>query len=200
MLSLTHPHKTPLHSVPASYKLLFLCVAATAMFAISTAPVAISVLLVVMAAYLMLGWDVAKRGASASRGLWPFVAVIAIWHAHSGDYEQGIVITARLLAAVSLSNLVTMTTRLQDMIDCLSTVARPLRHVGISPKSIAIAIAFVVRFIPEFLDRAERLSLAYRARSGRRASWRIILPLVFSALDDAEAVANALRARGGIER
>ena len=42
------------------------------------------------------------------------------------------------------------------------------------------------------------LSLAWRARSRRRAGWRVIVPFMVLALDDADHVAEALRARGGI--
>ena len=47
------------------------------------------------------------------------------------------------------------------------------------------------------LLRWEALSVAFRARSDRRPGWRIAAPAVLAALDDAERVAEALRARGG---
>ena len=43
------------------------------------------------------------------------------------------------------------------------------------------------------------LSEAWRARSPRRTGWQIVMPLAALAIDDAEHVAEALRARGGVE-
>ncbi|PJE28084.1 ABC transporter permease, partial [Pseudooceanicola lipolyticus] len=43
------------------------------------------------------------------------------------------------------------------------------------------------------------LAESWRARSPRRPGLRTILPLAALAIDDAEHVAEALRARGGLE-
>jgi biotin transport system permease protein len=48
------------------------------------------------------------------------------------------------------------------------------------------------------LQRMAALNDAWRARSARRAGWRLAFPATLAALDDAERVAEALRARGGV--
>ena len=65
------------------------------------------------------------------------------------------------------------------------------------PNALALAIALVVRFIPALTQRLSDISDAFRARSPKRPGWRILVPAVLSALDDADRVADALRARGG---
>ena len=56
----------------------------------------------------------------------------------------------------------------------------------------------LVATVPEVLtDKAQMLMESWRARSRRRVGWRIILPFATLAIDDAERVAEALRARGG---
>jgi biotin transport system permease protein len=60
-----------------------------------------------------------------------------------------------------------------------------------------LAVALVIRFIPVMQDRTEQISQSWRARSARRAGWRVLMPATLAALDDAEHVAEALRARGG---
>ena len=47
------------------------------------------------------------------------------------------------------------------------------------------------------LHRMDILRESWRARSPRRPGWRILLPATLAALDDADHVAEALRARGG---
>jgi biotin transport system permease protein len=199
MLSLTFPRQTLLHKIPAWSKLMALCLATSALFLINAPVLGTMVSVLVVSAYAVLGHDFFKRGIGLIWGLWPFIAILVIWHVVRNDYPHGIIIVTRLISAVGLANLVTMTTRLDDMIDCLVYVCRPIAIFGISPKSVGIAIALVIRFIPILIDRAQQLSLAYRARSGKPASWRIIFPLVFTVLDDAERVSIALRARGGVQ-
>ena len=74
----------------------------------------------------------------------------------------------------------------------------PLRALGLSTRPLEIAIALVIRMTPVLLTKGRALSDAWRARSPRRANWRIILPFTLLALDDADHISDALRARGGL--
>ena len=130
--------------------------------------------------------------------LWPFVLIIGLYHGITNDIEAGGKIILRMLIAVALANLVTMTTLLNDMIDVLMRLLRPLNLSGISTKPVALAIALFIRFIPTLIERGITMHAALRARSTRKSGWRIVVPLTLSVLNDAEHVANALRARGGV--
>ena len=57
----------------------------------------------------------------------------------------------------------------------------------------------VIRFTPVLAQKGAALAMAWRARSRKRAGWRVIMPFMVLALDDADHVAEALRARGGFE-
>jgi biotin transport system permease protein len=142
-----------------------------------------------------------RRFASAGAGLlwplWPFVVVVGLWHLWTGNPVRGLVIVLRMVAAVALANFVTMTTRLADMIAVFQRLARPLRPLGLSPRRLALAVALVIRFVPVMLDRLEQIGASWRARSPRRPRWRVLVPATLAALDDADRVAEALRARGG---
>ena len=102
-----------------------------------------------------------------------------------------------MITAVAAANFVTMTTRLTDMITVLETLTKPLARLGLSPRALALAVALTIRFIPVTLSRMQVIRESWRARSPRRPGWRVLLPATLAALDDAEAVAEALRARGG---
>ena len=95
--------------------------------------------------------------------------------------------------------LVTMTTRFDDMVEVVLWLLSPLRRLGIRTAPIGFAIVLVVRFIPVLLAKARSLIEAWRARSPRRAGWQVALPIALVAIDDAEHVAEALRARGGFD-
>jgi biotin transport system permease protein len=196
MLTLTSPVKTPLHQMGAGAKLAVLALFTFVLFWI-TAPLTLGIAcLAVAALYLTGGRVFAHHGVRMLRPLWPFVAIVGLWHLWQADLTAGAVIVLRMVAAVAAANLVTMTTRLSDMITVLERLARPLAPI-LPPRQLALAIALVIRFIPVLSDRAAQLAQAYRARSGRAPGWRLFAPAALAALDDAENVAQALRARGG---
>ncbi|MFN4156306.1 MAG: energy-coupling factor transporter transmembrane component T family protein [Paracoccaceae bacterium] len=196
MLTLTSPVDTPLHRLRAGAKLATLAVFTFALFWTRSPLLPGLALLLVATLYLTGGAVFARHGLRMLRPLWPFLLVVALWHLWLDDLSAGAVVLLRMVAAVAAANLVTMTTRLSDMITVLERLARPLSLL-LPPRRLALAIALVIRFIPVLSERAAQLSLAYRARSGRAPGWRLFAPVALAALDDAETVAQALRARGG---
>lgn len=197
MLTLTYLNKTWAHGLPAGGKLAALALVTALLFALRDP------------AYLTLAaLGAAGLIASGGRGfaraslrplwmLWPFVAIVAAWHLWLSD-PAGVGIIVRMITAVALANFVTMTTRLTDMIAVIEWLLRPFARL-IPPARIALAIALTIRFIPVMLLRAGDLAQAWRARSPARPRWRILPALTLAALDDAARVAEALRARGGVD-
>jgi biotin transport system permease protein len=198
MLTLTSPHRTWAHGLPAGWKLgglagltvvLFLPGPGWSMLAFAAGTLAAGAL--VAGALDFLGpW------LRLLRPLWPFALLILIWHLATGTPLAGALILLRMAAAVGAANLVTMTTPLSDMQAVFLWLARPLSPL-IAPGTVALAMALVVRFLPVMLERERILRDAWTARSPRRPGWRLVVPMTLAALDDAERVAEALRARGG---
>jgi biotin transport system permease protein len=197
MISLTSPVETRAHEWPAGLKLGLLCIATAGLFAIESLPLQLGLLAVLLGLYALPGKLFFRTGLSRLRMLWPFFILIGIWHLIIGEWREGALILLRLVLAVGLANLVTMTTRLGDMSRFVEWLCRPLAPLGLPPERVALALALVVRFVPVLTDKAQMLMESWRARSRRRVSWRIILPFATLAIDDAERVAEALRARGG---
>ena len=194
MLTLTSERQTRAHGWPAGVKLAGLVLWTLVFFQLpGLAPAFAALALAALAAFsLGLGADWLRL----FRMLWPVALVLALWHAASGTPRDGAIAIARMLAAVGAANLVTMTTRLADMQAVVQWLARPLSGV-LPQQALALSVALMIRFVPVMLLRWEALALAFRARSARRGTWRIAMPAVLAALDDAEHVADALRARGG---
>jgi biotin transport system permease protein len=197
MLSLTSEIATPYHRIPASVKLGALTVASGGLFFVSSIPALCSAVVGVGLAYLLPGPRFAREGLRNLRPMWLFLLVIALWHGLTRDVGGGAVLALRLVATVALANLVTMTTRLDEMLALIDRLLRPLRAAGINTAIFGLAVALVIRFTPVLIGKAEQIGTAWRARSPRRPVWRITLPLTLAALDDADHVAEALRARGG---
>lgn len=198
MISLTSPVETRAHGWPAGAKLGALCVATLLLFAVEAPGWQIAFCLGMVLLYALPGRAFLWVGLGRLRMLWPFVALILLWHLLTDDASAGLVIALRMVTAVGLANLVTMTTKLSDMMAVVRWLATPLRRFGLGTRSLELAVALVVRFTPVLAAKGQMLSLAWRARSRRRPGWRIIMPFTVLAIDDAEHVAEALRARGGL--
>ena len=197
MLTLTSSVEIWAHRLPAGGKLLALAGVTVGLFQLGT-PLALAAATLSVGALVASGGRVFLRESFAMmRPLWPFVLIVALWHLFTADLSGGAVVILRMATAVAAANFVTMTTRLSDMLVVIERLLSPLRHVGLKPRPLALALALVIRFIPVMLTRIEAITLAFRARSRGRAGWRILMPATLAALDDAERVADALRARGG---
>ena len=197
MLALTSPVDTRWHRLPATPKLAALAVATIVLLPITALPWLAGAAALAAMAYLSQGLTFARYGLRLLRPLIPFLAILALWHGIAGDLTTGAGVALKMLTAVALANLVTVTTRLDDMIS-VERLARPLARIGLAPHVLAVAIGLVIRFVPVLSVKMATLFEAWRARSPRRPSWRLVLPVALLALDDAEHVAEALRARGGL--
>lgn len=198
MISLTSPVRTRAQDWPAGAKLAGLALATTALFAMPGWPVQLAGFALALALYALPGRVFLAHGMRQLRMLWPFALVLLVWHGLTGDLAQGLRLVLRIATTVALANLVTMTTTLSDLTDLLHRLFRPLRRLGLPMGALEAAIPLVIRFTPTLIAKGRGLLLAWRARSPRRANWRIVLPMTLLALDDADHLAEALRARGGI--
>lgn len=197
MLTLTSPVETPLHRWPAGVKLAALCGLTLVLFQIADPLILLAVATALAALHFALDPALAKAALRQLRPLWPFLLLLALWHGVTGDVAQGATIALRLIAAVAAANLVTMTTRLSDMMAVLDRLTAPLARIGLPARRLSLAVALTIRFIPVLAERIESIRSAWRARAARPPGWRILVPAALAALDEADHVAESLRARGG---
>ena len=196
MLTLTSPVRTWAHGLRAWVKLGALCLWTVAVLRMDGLWLAAATALVVGLA-ASGGRVFFTQWLAMLRPLWPFAVLFMLWQLWLGAPLAAWPILARLGAAVGLANGVTMTTELAEIIALLTHLARPLAKLGLNPKVLGLSVALVMRFVPVMLLRYDQISIAFRARSARRPGWRILMPVLLAALDDADHVAEALRARGG---
>lgn len=198
MISLTSPVETRAHRWSAGGKLAGLAIATVVLFKLNSLIWLCAAFGLVLVLYALPGRVFLRTGLRRLVGLWPFVVLVGVWHVATGDAAQGAAICLRMITAVALANLVTMTTRLVDMMAVVEAMLAPLRWCGLRTDPVTLAIALVVRFTPVLAQKGEALTLAWRARGRGRPGWRIVLPFAVAAIDDAEHVAAALKARGGV--
>ena len=198
MISLTSPVETKAHHWSAGLKLAALCLSTLVLFSIDSLVIKSAFLAFVITLYALPGPIFMRYGLLKLRILWPFILIVFLWHLWIQELLQGVAIIIRMICAVALANLVTMTSKLSDMIDVVHFLTQPLQRFGLNPRVLELSIALVIRMTPVLLNKGENLGMAWKARSTRRSSWKIILPFTLIALDDADQVAEALRARGGL--
>lgn len=199
MISLYLPERTWLHGVPAGGKLLALALISLVAAPLDSLPVMAALLVVVLALYASLG-KVALRQIALLRPLWPLFLILLAFHWWNGDLLAGLVVLTRILAMVLLANAVTMTTRMDAMMDAVEPLLAPLRLFGGSPRAVALAVAMMIRFVPLLFALWEALNDSWRARTGKRGGWRLLAPFCIQTLRLSHHTAEALAARGGAPR
>lgn len=198
MISLTSPVETRAHGWPAGAKLAALAVSTMALAKAQGLGFHLGAFAFCLVLYALPGRVFFRAGLTRLKALWPFVVLLLAWHVLTGDPGAGAVITLRMLTAVGLANLVTMTTRLSDMMAVVRWMLSPFERVGLNLRAIDISVGLVIRMIPVLADKGSQLSESWRARSPHRPRHHIVFPLAVVALDDADRMGEALRARGGL--
>jgi biotin transport system permease protein len=189
------PGSSPVHRCPAGAKLAALAVLVVVVLRLRT-PVQVGA-----AAFVVLvGYGVARvpwRTALAQVRplLWLGVAVGA-WQVVLAGAERAAVVVGQLLVTVALAGLVTVTTRTSDLLDVLESGLRPLRRFGVDNTRVALVLALTVRAVPVLVRLAGEVRDAHRARGVIAGPRAYAVPLLVRTLRHADALGEALVARG----
>jgi biotin transport system permease protein len=199
MISLYLPERTWLHGIPAGWKLIALALVSLTVAPFDNLPLMAGLVAAVLALYASLG-RAALAQIALLRPLWPLFLILLALHWWRGDVLLGAVVILRILAMVLLANAVTMTTRMDAMMDAVEPLLRPLSLIGVAPRAVALAVAMMIRFVPLLFALWEALNESWRARTGRRGGWRLLAPFCIQTLRMSHHTAEALAARGGAPR
>lgn len=184
-----------LHRLPAGVKLVALAVLSLLILPVTDPVVLAMVLAAVVIVYAAFGRPGLQR-ILAWRSLLPLLAVIFLLQAWAASLEVAVASVLRIVVMVLIADLVTLSTRLQDMMDALALPLRPLARFGVDPARFALAVALVLRFVPVLLDSWRGREEAWRARSPGRPGLVLVGAFFSGALAMADQVAEALEARG----
>ncbi|MFJ4996772.1 energy-coupling factor transporter transmembrane component T family protein [Microbacterium sp. NPDC088619] len=115
--------------------------------------------------------------------LWIFVSPLTAW-----------ISTTRVTSLLLLAALLTITTRMEDLLAVLHRLLRPLGRLGIDADAVAMTISLTLTMIPVVAGFAHAVREAQRAR-GLRLGLRTAVPLMVRTLRHADEVGDALAAR-----
>ena len=120
-------------------------------------------------------------------------------------YQCGYIIL-RLILMVSLTMMLTSTTKPMDLTYAFEWYMTPLKLIRFPVHEIAMTLSIALRFIPTLLDETERIMKAQASRGvdfnhgglGKRfkAIISLIIPLFVSAIQRSEELSDAMEARG----
>ena len=120
-------------------------------------------------------------------------------------YHAGYIIL-RLIMMLSITMILTSTTKPMDLTRGLEWLMTPLKYIKVPVHIIAMTISIALRFIPTILEETARIMKAQESRGvdfahgslkvKARAVISLIIPLFVSSIDRSEELANAMEARG----
>lgn len=195
MIGTYRPGHSTLHRAPAGLKLGLLVGAGAAAVLLRTPWQVALALLLVMVGYRFagFGWRIAL--AQVRPLIW-ILAATALLHVAVNGWRRSALVVGTIVILVLLAALVTLTTRTTELVAVVVTVVSPLRRLGVDPERVGLLIALGIRCVPIVAALAEEVRDAQRAR-GLSASVRAFaVPLVVRALRRADALGEALVARG----
>lgn len=125
---------------------------------------------------------------------------------YSDAVFQTLYIVVRLLLMISLTTILTATTKPLDLTLGIEELLKPFKKIGVPAHEIAMMISIALRFIPTLIEETQRIMKAQKSRGvdleeGKitekmRAMVSLIVPLFISAFQRADDLANAMEARG----
>lgn len=189
------PGTSVLHRLPAGAKLVGLATASGAVLLVSS-PVAVGVVVVVVATLYALAGVGARAAWEQVRPLRLVVPVLLAVQWFALGPAAAVVLTTRLVALVALAGLVLLTTRTAAVLAAIERGLRPLGRAGVDVGRAALVLSLAVRSVPVVAALAQRVRDACRARGREHDVRAFAVPLVVGALRQADALGDALRARG----
>jgi biotin transport system permease protein len=184
------------HRLSAGLKLLAIAAASLLLLRYTSFWVLLPALAGVLLCYASLGRDGLAQ-LKVLRAMSLLLAALLALHWVSGSLLEGVTIILRLAIMILAANFVSVTTRMDDMLNAVQPLFKPLEFFGFSPRKPALGVALVLRFAPYMLVVFAQLREAWQARTGTRNSWRLLAPFAIQSLSMSDHVAEALKARGG---
>jgi biotin transport system permease protein len=183
-----------LHRLPASAKLVGLLILLSATLTL-TSPVTVAVAAVVTVLLYATAGLVRAVPAQVRPMRWLVLGLLVL-QTLTADWITAVIVTGRLVVAIVLAGLVTLTTRVVDLLDVFERVLGPFRRVGVDAERVALMLALAIRTVPVVAGLAEEVRDAQRARGIGASPRAFAVPFVVRSLRHADALGEALIARG----
>ncbi|SDB93803.1 biotin transport system permease protein [Raineyella antarctica] len=194
-LGLYQPGTSVFHRAPAGAKLLALVVLGAASVFLTYWWLVLGLIAVLLGAYTVAGIGPRTILRQVRPLLW-LLAFTAAYHVWATGWQRATVVAGTIVLLVLAAALVTLTTPTTRLVDAVVRVLGPFRRWGVDPDRIGLLLTLGIRCVPLVADLAAQVREAQIAR-GTGTSWKAFaVPLIVRALRDADAMGEALVARG----
>lgn len=195
-LGLYRPGGSPLHRARPAVKLVALLALGVASVGLQTRWwLVVAAFAMVVVGYLVAGFTPALLWRQLRPMVWllGFTAVMNWWVA---DWQRAVSVAGMIATMVVAAALVTLTTPTAALIDVVVRAARPLRRFGVDPERLGLILLLGIRVVPLLAGLAREVREAQIARGAVRSYRAFAVPLLVRALRQADAIGEALVARG----
>ena len=183
------------HALPAGWKLSLLLVVGVLILLTDTPLVLGGGLVLALAGFPLARLPLPEIFRQAR----PLLIVLAIFfaaHALFTSIETGTVLTLRFAIMIAGGLLLTLTTRVSDLMAVLERGLGPLAPLGLNPEKTSLVFAMTIRFIPVLAETWETVRAAQQARGMDRNPLALLIPMTVLTLRRAEQISDAIEARG----
>ncbi|BDZ63314.1 energy-coupling factor transporter transmembrane component T family protein [Agromyces mangrovi Wang et al. 2018] len=193
MIGFAVPGTSVLHRMRPGVKLALLAAAVTVL-AVLRDPVPLAAAFVLACALVPLAHLPLRQTARQVTPVLWLLAVAVPVHAWFGTWADAAAMALRILTAVTLAAVFTMTTRVEALLD---TVQAALRRVPwIDSERVGLVLALTIRCVPLLAAIVREVLDARRARGAGGPLRAIAVPVIVRSLRTADAFGEALVARG----
>lgn len=196
MIGLYRPGTSILHRLPAGVKLVLLLVAIVAAAVLVRMPAQVAVAAAVVAALFAVARIPVRVALAQLRPVFWVLLLIAVFQVLITSPARAVVVCGVLLVSVALAALVTLTTRVSAVLDAVTRGLAPLRRVGVDPERLGLLLALAIRCVPLLAGIVHDVAEARRARGLQWSMTALVTPVLVRALRTADAMGEALVARG----
>lgn len=187
---------SPIHRVPALWKFPLLIIFIIGGSIVATTPlVSGGLVLVVVLLYIIA--RIPFR--TAWNQWWPVLPVLLVLGGFQW-WQRGFPLAATtvlvILSAVMAAMLLTLTTRLEALMNAIERILAPFERVGLPVETITLAISLTIRLIPLQLATVNEVLDARKARGAGFSVVAFGTPVLIRSIRRARNIGDALLARG----
>lgn len=189
-------HKSPVHRLPTAPKLIIVIafLLLTGILVDTWRGGAIALAIVTVAyAVAKVPPMVAFRQLRGAVIILALLSLLLWWRAGG---EQALTTFLALLAAIAAAILLTLTTRVSDIMDTLTAAMQPFARFGLPVDTIALALSLTLRMIPLQVMAAVEVLEARKARGAAGSIIAFGVPVVIRTINRSKAMGDSLIARG----
>ncbi|MRX45291.1 energy-coupling factor transporter transmembrane component T family protein [Agromyces kandeliae] len=194
MIGVFHPGSSVVHRAPALAKLGLLAVAVTATALVGSLPALGIVAAATIGLFALARIPVRVAWRQVSPILWVLVFAVPVQWIFAG-WEAAATMGARLVLAVALAAVYTLTTTVSATLDAMQVLLRPFAR-WIDPDRVGLALALAIRCVPLLADLVREVLEARKARGAEGSLTALAVPVIVRTLRTADHLGEALMARG----